>query len=102
MPFVGLVELLNLLNINNGETFEKVHLTDKYYADPLDLLHEICGHFSKVKLLEAFKHMLFTGSGLERRHLTKQYKKSISRHLCKSCAKAKITRRSFQPSGSDL
>ena len=57
--------------------------------------------FSKVKHLEAFKHMMFTGSGLERRHLTKQYKESISRHLCKSCAKAKITRRSFQPSGSE-
>ena len=89
MPFVGLVELLNLPNINNGETLEEFHLTNKYYADPLDLLHERCGHFSKVKLLEAFKHMLFTGSGLERRHLPKQYKRSISRHLCKSRAKAK-------------
>ena len=39
---------------------------------------------------------------MERRHLTKQYKETISRHQCKSCAKAKITRRSFQPSGSDL
>ena len=37
MPFVGLVELLNLPNINNGETLEEVHLTDKYYADPLDI-----------------------------------------------------------------
>ena len=102
MPFVGLVELLNLPNINNGEILEEVHLTGKCHADPLGLLQERCGHFSKVKLSEAFKHMLFTGSGLVRRYLTRGYKKTISRHLCKSCAKAKITRRSFQPSGSDL
>ena len=38
MPFVGLVELLNLANINNGDTVEEVHLTDKRHADPLDLM----------------------------------------------------------------
>ena len=55
MPFEGHVKLLNLPNINNGDTIEGVHLTDTYHADPLDLLHERCGHFSKVKHLEAFK-----------------------------------------------
>ena len=41
--------------------------------------------------------MLFTGSGLSRKHLSKKFVKSVSRYLCKSCAKAKITRRSFHP-----
>ena len=45
IPFVGLVEFLNLPNINNRDTEEEVHLTDKYHADSLDLLHERCGHF---------------------------------------------------------
>ena len=48
--------------------------------------------------------MLFTG----RKHLSKLYTKSASRHLCKSCEKATITRRSFHstdpetPQGSKL
>ena len=45
--------------------------------------------------------MLFTGSGLSRKHLSKKFVKSVSRYLCKSCAKAKIRRRSFHPSDPD-
>ena len=45
--------------------------------------------------------MLFTVSGLSRQHLSKQYVKSVSVHMCKSCAKAKITRRSFHPSNPE-
>ena len=46
--------------------------------------------------------MLFTGSGLSRKHLNKRFTKSVSRHLCKACAKAKITRRSFHPTNPDV
>ena len=45
--------------------------------------------------------MLLTGSGLSRQHRSKRYAKSVSTHLCKSCAKAKITRRSFHPSNPE-
>ena len=45
--------------------------------------------------------MLFTGSGLSRKHLSIKFVKSVSRYLCKSCVKAKITRRSFHPTDPD-
>ena len=97
MPYLTLVDVLNLPNLNNeGVALEEVHLSDSMNFDPLDLLHERCGHYSKSKLLEGFKHMLFTGSGLTRAHLSKSFSKKLRGHLCKSCAKGKITRRSFR------
>jgi hypothetical protein len=105
MPYVSLVDLLDLPNLNvsdnTGESSEEVHFSDNMDADPVDLLHDRCGHFSKVKLLEAHRHMLFTGSGLSRRHLSKKSWRYVKRHLCKSCARAKITRTSFNASEPD-
>ena len=68
---------------------EEVHLTDCMRYDPLEMLLR-CGIVSKSKLIEGHRRMLFTGSGLLRKHLSKEFVKSVSRHLCKSCAKAKI------------
>ena len=84
-----------------GTLLGEVHLSDNMETDPVELLHDRCGHFSVDKLIEAHKHLLFTGSGLTRRHLTKKYKRFIKRHLCKSCAKAKITRESFTAKDPD-
>ena len=68
-------------NLSDLEEQRKVHLSD--------LLYQRCGHFSKPKIFEAYKHMmLFTGRELESWQLTKRYIKSISRHICKSCADA--------------
>ena len=55
---------------------EEVHLFDSINIDTLDLLHERCGHYSKSKLLEGFKHMMLTGSGLTRAHLSKSFSRS--------------------------
>ena len=101
LPYVPLFDLLHLPNLSDAGVSQlgEAHLSDNMHDDPLDLLHERCGHFSKSKLLEAHKHMLFTGSGLSRKHLSKSFNKSVKqKHLCKSCAKAKITRHSFHPS----
>ena len=69
--------MLNLPNLNKeGVALEEVHLSDSMNVDPLDLLHERCGHYSKSKLLEGFKHMLFTGSGLTHAHLSKSFSKN--------------------------
>ena len=72
MPCVPLIELLNLPDISLAS--EEVN---NMHGDPLDLLHERCGHFSKPKLLEAHRHMLFTGTGLSRKHLSKTYQKEL-------------------------
>ena len=101
MPYVSVTDLLNLPDLTVGENSEEVHLSDRTDADPLELLHQRCGHFSKGKLLEAFRNMLFTGSGLNRRHLSKKARRFWKRHLCKSCAKAKITRASFAEKDED-
>ena len=98
MPYVGLHELLNLPNINQDSEInqqDEVMLSDDIHVNRLELLHQRCGHVSKAKLLEGHRHMLFCGSGLTRHHLSKRYMKSELRHLRKSCAKAKITGRSF-------
>ena len=87
MPYLTLVDVLSL---------PEVHLSGSINVDPLDLLLERCRHFSKSKLLEGFKHMLFTESGLTRAHLSKSFSKKLRGHLCKSCAKGNITRRSFR------
>ena len=92
--YVGLSEILHLPNISRDSVYlsDEVLLSDHVTCNPLELLHLCCGHVSKSKLLEAHRHMVFTGSGLSRQHLSKRFTKSMSGHLCKSCAKAKITR----------
>ena len=58
MPYLTLVGVLNLPNLNKeAVALEEVHLSDRMNVDPLDLLHERCGHCSKSKLLEGFKHI---------------------------------------------
>ena len=95
MPYVGLSELLYLPDISKCDRADEVLLSDRVQMDPIEL------HVNKSKLIEGFKHMLFTGSGLSRKHLSKKYVKSVSAHFCKCCAKAKITRRSFHPSNPE-
>ena len=105
MPYVGLHELLNLPNINQDSEInqqDEVMLSDDIHVNRLELLHQRCGHVSKAKLLEGHRHMLFCGSGLTRHHLSKRYMKSELRHLCKSCAKAKITGRSFRATDPEI
>ena len=51
---------------------------------------------AKTKLLEGFKVMLFTGSGLNRAQLSKSFFKELRGHLCRFRAKGKVTRRSFR------
>ena len=47
--------------------------------------------------------MLFTGSGFTRARLFKSFSKKLRGHLlCKSCAKEKITRRSFRKAEPDV
>ena len=105
MPYVSLFDLLHLPDLTLTDALPgdagEVHLSDDMRTDPVELLHERCGHFSKIKLIEAHKHLLFTGSGLGRRHLSKKFHRFVKRHLCKSCAKAKITRQSFPASEPD-
>ena len=48
------------------------------------------------KLIEGFRHMLCTGSGSTRSHLSKGFFNRVkNRHICKVCAKARVTRRFF-------
>ena len=99
MPYVPLQELLHLPNLNIAMldsacfTEDSVMLSDKFEDDKLELLHLRTGHVAKSKLLEAFRLSLADGTGLQRGHLSKKNRKKS--HLCDSCAKAKITRRSF-------
>ena len=72
MPYVLLWDLLNLPDLLMEESSEQVLLSDKIEIDPLELLHMRCGHVSKSKLLEAFRNCLVTGSGLQRKHLSKK------------------------------
>ena len=96
MPYVDLMEVLNLPNVSMCNQMEEVNLSDNTGQDALDRLHERTGHVSKSKLIEAHRHMLFRGSGLQRHHLSKAKEKSCKKPLCKWCAKAKITRHSFK------
>ena len=98
MPFVELADVLNLPNLlrESGPPSAEALLSDVFEDDKLELLHLRTGHVSKHKLLEAFRHTLVEGTGLQRTHLSKKSRqKAKGHHLCGSCAKAKITRRSF-------
>ena len=49
MPYLTLVDVLNMPNLNKkGMALEEVHLSDSMNVDPLDLLHERCGHYRKT------------------------------------------------------
>ena len=78
MPYVGLLKILHLRHISqdNVHLSDEVLLSDQVNCDPLELLHLRCGHVSKSNLLEAHRHMMFTGSGLSRKHLSKRFTKS--------------------------
>ena len=55
---------------------DEVLLLDQVNCNPLVLLHLCCGHHvSKSKLLQAHRHMLFTGSGFSRKHLRKRFQR---------------------------
>ena len=102
MPYIDMSEVLNLPDLQKdaNDTVmlteeEQVLLSDQLEEDKLELLHKRTGHVSKTKLLEAYRRMAFEGSGLQRGHLSKKSQKLAKKTLCKSCAKAKITRRSF-------
>lgn len=100
MPYVNLYDLLYLpdLSLCEEETLmTEVLLSDQKNLDKLELLHQRTGHVSMPKLLEGYRLRLFEGSGLKREHLSNKHKKECKRHLCSSCAKAKITRVSFTP-----
>jgi hypothetical protein len=94
MPFVNLRELLHLPDLTK-ETQELAMLSDDMGVDKLNLLHRRLTHVSKSVLLEAYRRMLFEGSGLTRDYLSKKAQKAVSKFLCGGCAKGKITRRSF-------
>jgi len=108
MPYVNLHDILHLPNwtVHDDLHFvsrrsDEVNFLDDMGVDRIDQLHFRTGHVSKPKLLEGYRHMLFTGSGLNRNHLSKSAKKRIDKWLCKSCARAKITRHSFRVKNDD-
>lgn len=87
IPYLKLRDVLNLPNLNKeGVAIDEIHISDNVNVDPLDLLYERCGHYSKSTLLEGFKYMLVTGSGLTRAHFSKSFFK-LRGHLCKPCVK---------------
>ena len=62
------------------------------------MLHQRTGCTAKGKLIEAFRQLLVTNTGLRRYHLTKKANRSGYIHkeyLCGTCARTKITRKSF-------
>jgi hypothetical protein len=94
MPYVELVDLLDLPNIISEQGGEEVLLTDDMGEDQLDLLHRRAAHFSRSVVIEAYRRRLISGTGLQRKHLSKTYQKK-NKCLCKACALSKIKRESF-------
>ena len=75
------------------------NITDQVDIDPLDLLHQRTGCTANGKLIEAYRNLLATDTGLKRYHLTKKANNAGYRHknfVCGTCARSKITRRSFK------
>ena len=75
------------------------NLTDKVDMDPCELLHLRTGCTANAKLIQAYRNELVKDSGLKRYHTLKKAHKKSYRHkqfLCGTCARTKITRRSFQ------
>ena len=58
LPYCSLMDVLHLPDMTSeteDQQPEEVHLSDRTDDDPLDLLHQGCGHVSKDKLLTAYK-----------------------------------------------
>jgi hypothetical protein len=70
------------------------NLSDKVDIDPLDLLHYRTGCTSTSALIQAYRQLLVKNTGLRRYHLTKKTNKKS--FLCGTCARTKITRKSFK------
>ena len=83
------------------EAESEVLLLVNMHMDPLDLLHERCGHVIQALWRNSSIYMLVTGTGLSWRLLTKKATRFYRHHLCKSYEKAKITHMSVSPSGLD-
>ena len=87
--------LPNICRDGGGNT-DEVHLTDSMHNDPLETLL-----FYNLDTLEGHRRMLLIGSGISRKRLSMKFVKSVSRHLCKACAKAKITRHYYYSTDPD-
>ena len=61
--------------------------------DVLGLIHERTGHLNKRTIIECVKSKLVRGLQIEEKHIRK-YKKE-DKHVCDICARAKLTRMSF-------
>ena len=59
----------------------------------LGLIHERTGHLNKRTIIECVKSKLVRGLQIEEKHIRK-YKKE-DKHVCDVCARAKLTRMSF-------
>ena len=68
-------------------------LSSSSSTDVLGLMHERTGHANKRSLIECVKSRLVTGLQIEEKHIRKF--KSDDRHVCDVCARAKLTRTSF-------
>jgi len=70
------------------------NLTNGTDRDQEDLLHERTGCTATAKLIEAYRQVLVTNTGLQRHHLTKRagWRKQKT---CGICARTKITRKQF-------
>ena len=97
MPYVPIRDLLELPNIGYSAVMcTEVMLSDNVGINPLELIHMRTAHCAEGILIEGFKRMMFTGSGLTRSDITKKAARERKKHLCRGCALGKITRASFQ------
>jgi hypothetical protein len=74
------------------------NLTDRVDIDPLDLLHCRMACTAKGKLIECYRQMLATDTGLQRYHATKKAHNKgyrFKEFVCGTCARTKITKRIF-------
>ena len=72
-------------------TGELVCFLDVTDQGKLELAHVRTDHVSEIVLIEGFRHGIFTATGLEQKRLRQKLKACV----CKWCAQAKITKRSF-------
>ena len=70
------------------------NLTNGTDRDQEDLLHERTGCTATAKLIEAYRQVLVTNTGLQRHHLTKRAGRR-KQSTCGICARTKITRKQF-------
>jgi hypothetical protein len=72
MPYIALDDMLHLPNIGHPVAMycEEVLLSDNVGIHPLELIHMRTAHCAESILIEGYKRMAFTGSGLSRRDIT--------------------------------